>query len=172
VANGIRDVIFGRDPRTLNVATEDGRKNWLAALVTGGGLGIYGDFLINTYGGSRGYTLAETVAGPLVGDIGTVANVVQQTVAQGTDPDADLASKLRPTGAATVNTLKSYVPGASLWYTRAAMDRLIFNQLSDYFSPGYLNRMKARARQQHRPSWWEVDEALPSRAPNPDTVTQ
>lgn len=88
----------------------------------------------------------------MVGDIGTVANVIQQTVAQGTDPNADLARKLRPAGAATVNTLKSYVPGASLWYTRAAMDRLIFNQLSDYFSLGYLNRMKAKARQQKRPS--------------------
>lgn len=172
VANGIRDVVMGRDPRSLSLTSQQGRKNWVAALVTGGGLGIYGDFLINTYGGSRGSTLAETVAGPMVGDIGTVANVIQQTIAQGTDPDADLARKLRPTGAATVNTLKSYVPGASLWYTRAAMDRLIFNQLSDYFSPGYLNRMKAKARQQKRPAWWEPDQATPSRLPDPSTISQ
>lgn len=171
VANGIRDIVFGRDPRSLNVATTEGRKNWLAAMITGGGLSVYGDFLINTYS-SRGSSLSETAAGPMVQDIGALLNVVQQTVAQGTDPDADLARKLRPTGASTVRTLKSYVPGASLWYTRAAMDRLIFNQLSDYFSPGYLQRMKARARQQHRPNWWEVDEPLPSRAPNPDTIAQ
>lgn len=171
ISNGIRDIIFGRDPRTLNFTTTEGRKNWLAAMITGGGLGIYGDFLINTYG-SHGSTLVETAAGPLVGDIAAPLEAIQASVAASTDPDAEAIRKLRPKGAAVVNTLKSYVPGASLWYTRAAMDRLIFNQISDYFSPGYLNRMKARARRQHRPNWWEVDQALPNRAPNPDTITQ
>jgi hypothetical protein len=171
VANGIRDIIFGRDPRTLTLTTSEGRKNWLAAMITGGGLGLYGDFLINTYG-SHGSTLAESAAGPLVSDIAAPLNAAQAAIAASTDPDAAALQHLRPQGPNVVNTLKSYVPGASLWYTRAAMDRLIFNQLSDYFSPGYLSRMKARARQQHRPNWWEVDQATPSRAPNLDTATQ
>ena len=169
-ANAMRDIAFGRDPRTLNWNTEMGRKNWVAALITGGGLGIYGDFLISTYGGSRGSSLAEMAAGPMVGDIGTLMNAGQQLIAQGTDPDAELARKLRPAGVSAVRTAKSYVPGGSLWYTRAALDRLIFNQLSDYFSPGYLARMKSRARQQHRTSWWEPDEVAPKRAPNLETV--
>jgi len=171
VANGLRDIAFGRDPRTLNPTTGDGLKNWLAALITGGGLGLYGDFLINTYG-SHGSTLAESAAGPLVSDLGSVLNAAQSAVAAGTDPDTKDIRKLRPNGPAVVNTLKSYVPGSTLWYTRAAMDRLIFNQMSELFSPGYLARMKARARQQKRPSWWEPDQPLPKRAPNPEAVAQ
>lgn len=169
IANSIKDLVSGRDPRTLNPESTDGRKNWLAGLSTGGGLGIYGDFLINTYG-SRGNTLAETIGGPLVGDASVVLNAAQQAVASSSDPDADVAKKLRPVGANAVNALKAYVPGATLFYTKAAMDRLIFNQIADYFSPGYLARMKARARQQHRTNWWEPDEATPTRAPNPETI--
>jgi hypothetical protein len=171
VANGMRDIAFGRDPRTLNLATGDGRKNWLAGLITGGGLGLYGDFLINTYS-NRGSTLAESAAGPLVGDVGSLLNAGQQAVAASSDPNADLARKMRPSGPSAVNTLKSYVPGASLWYTRAAMDRLIFNQISDFFSPGYLNRMKSKARQQKRTSWWEPDQAAPKRSPDLSTVAR
>jgi hypothetical protein len=169
IANSIKDLVAGRDPRTLNPESTDGRKNWVAGLVTGGGLGLYGDFLVNTYG-SRGNTLAETIGGPLVGDASVVLNAAQQAVASSSDPEADVAKKLRPVGANAVNALKAYVPGATLFYTKAAMDRLIFNQVADYFSPGYLARMKARARQQHRSSWWEPDEAAPSRAPNPETI--
>lgn len=169
IANSIKDLVSGRDPRTLNPESTDGRKNWVAGLVTGGGLGLYGDFLVNTYG-SRGNTLAETIGGPLVGDASVVLNAAQQAVASSSDPDADVAKKLRPVGANAVNALKAYVPGSTLFYTKAAMDRLIFNQIADYFSPGYLARMKARARQQHRTNWWEPDEATPSRAPNPETI--
>ncbi|MGE7139134.1 hypothetical protein ACQKIE_16025 [Luteibacter sp. NPDC031894] len=169
IANSIKDLVNGRDPRTLNPSESDGRKNWIAGLTTGGGLGLYGDFLINTYG-SRGNTLAETIGGPLVGDASVVLNAAQQAIASSSDPDADVARKLRPVGANAVNALKAYIPGATLFYTRAAMDRLIFNQVADYFSPGYLSRMKARARQQHRTSWWEPDQPTPTRAPNPETI--
>lgn len=165
VANGIKDIVSGRDPRTLNLSSKDGWKNWVASLTTGGGLGLYGDFLVNTYG-SHGSTLAEQVAGPLVADASTLLNVGQQAVASTTDPNADLMKQIRPTGPSTVNALKAYVPGASLWYTKAAMDHLIFNQLSDQLSPGYLNRMKAKARQQKRTNWWEPDQGTPSRAPD------
>lgn len=170
VANGIKDIIAGRDPRSLNLSNKEGWKNWVAALTTGGGLGLYGDFLINTYG-SRGSTLAEQVAGPLVADASTLLNVGQQAVASSTDPNADVMKQLRPTGPSTVNALKPYVPGSSLWYTKAVMDHLVFNQLSDQLSPGYLNRMKAKARQQKRSNWWEPDKATPNRAPDLTTVT-
>lgn len=171
VANTIKDLVAGRDPRTLNPSSKDGYKNWVAALVTGGGLGMYGDFLINTYG-SRGNTIAETVAGPLVADASVVLGTAQQAVAASSDPNAKALQELQPAGAKLVNTLKSYVPGSSLWYTKAAMDRMIWNELSDYFSPGYMARMKSKARQQHRTNWWEPDQAVPSRAPNLSTIAE
>lgn len=169
VANSIKDLANGRDPRSLNLSAKDGWKNWAAALTTGGGLGLYGDFLINT-AGSRGNTLAEAIGGPMVSDAATLMNVGQIGISSATDPDADTLRKIRPTGASAINTLKSYVPGSNLFYTKAAMDRLIFNQISDYLSPGYLARMKARSRQQKRPYWWDPDKAAPTRTPNIDSI--
>jgi hypothetical protein len=171
IGNAIRDIISGRDPRTLNLTTQEGWKNWASALATGGGFGIYGDFLINTYG-SHGNSIAETIGGPMVGDASVLLNAVQQTIASSTDPQADMAEKLRPVGASVVRSMKSYIPGATLFYTRAAFDRLIFDHLSDYLSPGYLNRMKSKARAQHRTYWWEPDKPKPKRAPDLSTVAR
>ncbi|QTV16096.1 hypothetical protein J9321_23590 [Pseudomonas fluorescens] len=62
---------------------------------------------------------------------------------------------------------KSHLPGTNLWHTKAATDHLIFNQLQDYFSPGYLRRMKQRARKEFNQSYWcEPGDSTPDRAPN------
>lgn len=165
-ANAIDDIVDGRDPRTLNIDSKQGWKNWGAALAKGGGLSIYGDLLINTAGSEGRNTLAETLAGPMVGDAAKLINAGQQVVASSTDPDADMLKKLRPTGASTINAIKPYFPGANLWYTQAAFNHLLFDQLANYFSPGYLERMKERARRQDRSYWWQPDQALPQRAPD------
>lgn len=170
IANATNDILSGKDPRTLNLDSKEGWKNWAAALAKGGGLGIYGDFLIDT-AEARGNTLSETLLGPQVADISKLLNVGQTLAAASTDPDAATVKKLRPTGVSLVNTLKSYVPGSSLWYAKAAFNHLIFNQLADYLSPGYLARMKVRARQQNRAYWWQPDQAMPSRAPDLSHVT-
>jgi hypothetical protein len=165
IANSVNDILSGKDPRTLDLSSKEGWKNWAAALAKGGGLGIYGDFLINT-AEARGNTLAETLLGPQVADISKLLNVGQTLVSASTDPNASTVKKLQPTGVSTVAALKSYVPGSSLWYLKAAFNHLIFNQLSDYLSPGYLDRMKVKARQQGHSAWWEPDQATPSRAPD------
>ncbi len=56
----LKQIAAGREPRPM-----DDAKLWGAALLQGGGLGIYGDFLfadINHYGGG----LAATFAGPVI----------------------------------------------------------------------------------------------------------
>lgn len=164
-ANAINDLIAGRDPRTLNLSAKEGWKNWVAALVRGGGLGLYGDYLINT-AGARGNTLAETVLGPLVSDASSLLDLGQKAIAAGTDPDANAERKLHSPAIEAERTVRSYIPGANLWYTRAALDHLIFNQLSDYLSPGYMQRAKSRARQQDHTYFWQPDQALPNRAPD------
>ena len=164
-SNAIDDIIAGRDPRSLNLSAKEGWKNWVAALVRGGGLGLYGDYLINT-AGSRGNTLSETILGPLVSDTASIMDLIQKSIAASTDPDAAAERQLHSPALQAERTVRSYVPGANLWYTRAVLDHLVFNELSDYLSPGYMQRSKARARQQNRPLYWQPDEALPRRAPD------
>lgn len=164
-ANAINDLIAGRDPRTLNLSAKEGWKNWVGALVRGGGLGLYGDYLINT-AGARGNTLAETLLGPLVSDASSLLDLGQKAIAASTDPDADTERKLHSPAIEAMRTVRSYIPGANLWYTRAVLDHLIFNDLSDYLSPGYLQRAQSRDRQRDHTYYWQQGEALPGRAPD------
>ena len=62
---------------------------------------------------------------------------------------------------------KSNTPLINLWYTRAAIDNAMLNQLQENLNPGYLARMRARARKEFgQDYWWEPGEALPDRAPD------
>src|SRR3546814_4755467 len=62
---------------------------------------------------------------------------------------------------------RSNAPAANLWYTKAATDHLVFHQFQEFFSPGYLRRMKRRARNEFdQEFWWEPGDKVPERAPD------
>jgi len=66
-----------------------------------------------------------------------------------------------------VKFVKSNVPGNNLWYTRAAIDHLMFHQLQEYLSPGYLEKMRKRSEKEYgQQFWWEPGEPVPERAPD------
>lgn len=161
VAMELNDMLSGRDPRNLNPAEEYGGRNWLAAVLKGGSLGLYGDFLF-AQTTDYGRTLLGAVAGPMAGLFEDVDNLTRENIMQamqGEETDA---------GAEAARFARSYTPGSSLWYTKAAVDRLVFHQLQEYFSPGYLARSKARAREQYGTEYWWDPGAAPNeaRAPN------
>src|SRR3546814_7879134 len=103
----------------------------LQAIMRGGALSIFGDFLFSDttqYGNS----LLGTVAGPVAGlaeDVAalTLGNIHQ--AARGEDTHV---------GAELVRFTRSNMPLANLWYTKAATDHLVFHQFQEFFSPGYL----------------------------------
>lgn len=71
------------------------------------------------------------------------------------------------TGAALIKIIRSLTPGTSLWYTKAAMDHLIFQSWQEMASPGYLRRMEKRAQKQFRQEyWWRPGKKSPDRAPD------
>jgi hypothetical protein len=161
----VSEILKGRDPRSLNPIEKNGLKNWLAALLKGGSLGIYGDFLFSEssqHGGSPLAAAAGPVAGELEDMIGlTQGNLVQ--MAQGKNTNA---------GAEAVKFVKGNLPGANLWYSKAVLDHLIFDRLQEYYSPGYLRKMEHRAQTEFgQEFYWEPGEALPSRAPNMGAIT-
>lgn len=154
------EVLNGRDPRNLNPAEKGGVRGWIAGLLKGGSFGLYGDFLFGTE--SRfGQTPIAAALGPTVGLGESVLQLTQQNMVQllqGKDTDF---------GAEATRFVRSNTPGANLWYAKAALDHLIFHQLQEYFSPGYLNKMRARARKDFgQDYYWEPGEPLPERAPD------
>lgn len=157
----VNEVLKGRDPKNLNpFEGKKGVRNWFAAMLKGGSLGIYGDFLFSE-STQHGRGPLAALQGPVFGLFEEAFNLTQGNIvqfAQGKDSHA---------GAELVRFVKSNTPGASLWYAKAALDHMIFHQLQEMASPGYLRTMGNRARREFgQDFWWEPGEFMPSRAPS------
>lgn len=159
MAMQINEVLNGRDPRNLN-PLEGGARNWIQAMLKGGSLGIYGDFLFSE-STQYGQSPVASVLGPMIGLGESVFNLTQGNITQA------ILGKDTHAGAELVRFVKGNTPGASLWYAKAALDRIVFHQLQEHFSPGYLAKMRARSSREFGQSWWwEPGETAPDRAPD------
>ncbi len=143
----LKSIAAGRDPRPM----EDG-DFWYAAMLQGGGFGIFGDFLFAAEN-RAGSGFAQTMAGPIVDDAQGIVNVVTAD-----DPRKRL-----------VREAKGFIPGNNLWYTRAAFDRMIADQIDEAINPDIRNarkRLDRYAREQGTAYWWAPGDATPDRAPD------
>ena len=149
ISQSINDLLSGKDVRNYNVARgEHGVQNWINAFLKGGSLGIYGDFLFS------GVTQSSQT-GPLAALLGPTAGLVEEAfkLTQGNVVQA-LQGKNTNFGAELTRFVKGNMPGANLWYAKAALDHLIFHQMQEYFSPGYLSQMQRRAQKEFGQSFW------------------
>lgn len=142
----LKAVAAGRDPRPM----DDG-DFWQAAMLQGGGFGLFGDFLFadqSRYGG-----FPQSLAGPLVSDAQGIYNV-----AAAKDPRRQL-----------VREAKGFLPGNNLWYSRLAFDRLMADQMEQAINPAYpaaVRRMERSAREQGTSFFWRPGRDAPARAPD------
>lgn len=165
MAQQMSEILGGRDPKNMDVTEKNGALFWTHALLKGGSLGIYGDFLFSTntqYGNSPLATLAGPVAG-YVEDLVGLTQGSMMKMAKGEKVNW---------GANAVKFLKGNIPLQNLWYTKATTDRLIFNQIQESISPGYLNRVEMRAKREFDQRYfWKPGSVTPERAPDFDRVT-
>jgi hypothetical protein len=128
VSMSIKDMLKNRTPKDPT--------RWetlMAALVQGGGLGIYGDFLFSRrdrFGGG----IAADVAGPVPSTVFSVIEMIQ-----------DLKSGDAKAGEA-YHLLLNNIPGFNIFWFRTGMDFLILNQLQEMISPGSLQRRERRIK--------------------------
>lgn len=153
----LKEIAKGRDPRPMDDISFVG-----AAVLQGGGLGIFGDFFgsaENRFGGG----LASTLAGPVaqtvqnVGDL-TIGNIAKAARGDETDVGKDV-----------VKLLKQEVPGSSLWFARLAYERAVIDQFQELVDPDYRRAWRAaerRARDQGQEFYWEPGDVAPDRAPD------
>lgn len=151
-------MLQGRDPRDMSTPTF-----WGAALLQGGGLGIYGDLLSATEN-RAGKGFIATAAGPVLGLTDDAVKLVSGTarrMAEG--KDTTFASQ-------AFRTAKRMTPGSTLWYSRLATDRLIWDQLQTMLDPDYrqsFRRMEQRARDDYNQRfWWRPGQMEPERGPD------
>ncbi len=120
-----KEMIKGRSPREFDAQTA------LAAMIQGGGLGIYGDFIFGEYN-RFGRSFLSTLAGPTFGQIDAVAELWTRA-RNGEDVAANL-----------IKLTKDNTPFINVFYTRMALDYLFLYQLQESVNPGYLSRLEQR----------------------------
>lgn len=136
VAMTAKDALKGRMPRDPTSPAV-----WAAAMMQGGALGIYGDFLLGQ-SNRFGRNILDTMAGPVFGLAGDVDDL-RQRIMRGDDV-ASSAFRL-----AVNNT-----PFLNLFYVRTAMDYLLLYQIQEALNPGSVRRMERRVRQENAQEFW------------------
>lgn len=164
MAMQMKEIAKGRDPRAM--FDKDGRPSEKfvgAAILQGGGLGIFGDLLfsdLNRFGGGFEKTLAGPVAGFATDALNlTAGNVAQAVQGEKTNFGNELTGFVR-----------RYTPGGSLWYARLAYERVALDQMQHAIDPQAQRRfrrtMRNRQREQGQDYWWRPGELSPRRAPD------
>ena len=151
-ATQLHQVLQGKDAQP-----QDNYKFWLASLLKGGSTGMYGDFLLDP---QRNDLTDAFALGPVADDANDLYKMVKGNTVNSLD------GKPTNLGSQAVSFLRNNTPGQNVWYTQAATNRLIFDQLQQMANPDYARRLTNYASKQGYGYWWKPTEALPQRAPN------
>lgn len=141
LAMTLKDLAKGRNPRSPETG-EDYAKLVMAAMVQGGGLGIYGDFLFGERN-RMGQGAVATLAGPTAGTLDDVSRLMMSIRDQAGHPTAD-----------AIQFVKGHTPFLNLFYTRAALDYLVMYRIQEWANPGYLRRYERRVQKDNAQTFW------------------
>jgi hypothetical protein len=164
VSMTLKELAKGRNPREPEDAA-DYLKLVSAAMVQGGGMGLYGDFLFgdnNRFGGG----LVSSLAGPTAGDIEAVAGfIAKMREGSTTRTRGEVAA------AEGIKFAQSNIPFINLFYTKAAVDYLVVWRLQEMVNPGYLRRMEQRVKKDNDQTFFLRPTGAPSlQAPQVPTI--
>jgi hypothetical protein len=150
----LKELAKGRNPRDIS---EQPFKTTMAAMVQGGGLGIYGDFLFgdaNRLGGG----FIGSLAGPTAGTIED-AHKLYTAIRDG----STTKSRGQIAAAEGLQVLKNNAPFLNLFYTRAALDYFVLSRLQEAINPGYLRRYEQKVKKENAQTFWLRPTSSPYR---------
>jgi len=136
----LKEMAKGRDTRPLSFELA------IAGALQSGALGLYGDFLMGEYN-RYGRGAIETAAGPFMGDFGTFLENAS-LLARGKIHDAE--------GRDLISFMRGYAPFANLFYTKMALDYLLWYQLQETVNPGYVERMEKNLDNRSGQRYWNI----------------
>ena len=146
----LKDMVKGKTPKEM-----DDHKFWLAALLQGGGLGLFGDFFLQDR--SRfGRGIGTEIGGPALGLIDDVLRTTKgnfDRFSDGKDPNF-----LRD----VFRLVKRNTPLSSLWYGRLVLERLLLDNIERMVDPNFDKRVRRMERKMRKESgqrfWWKPGE--------------
>lgn len=163
----LREILNGNDPQTIYDSNDPKKATsfFMRSLVAGGGLPVLGDILVAGTDTS-GRDANSFLIGPMGSDFSsllslTVGNLTQYN--EGKDTNF---------GNEAFQFVKRKIPAQNLWYTKAAINRMVFDEMQDVVAPGYREKALRKAEQkQDRERFWG-DDINDIRAPNFERVVQ
>ena len=163
----LKELANGNDPQVM-FDSEDPQKTaafFGRSVVQGGGLSVLGDIVV-AGADPTGRGIGDFMTGPIGKDVeslagATVGNAMQWYEGKDTNA-ANEAFKLA----------KGKMPAQNLWYTKAAVNRMFFDEIQDSIAPGYREKLLRKAeREQGRTQWWG-DDINDFQAPDFERVVQ
>lgn len=163
----LRELLNGNDPQTIYDSNDPKKATsfFMRSLVAGGGLPVLGDILV-AGADTSGRDANSFVSGPLGSDFTsllglTVGNLTQYN--EGKDTNF---------GNEAFKFVKGKIPAQNLWYTKAAINRMVFDEMQDTIAPGYREKALRKAeRQQDRERFWG-DDINDIRAPDFERIVK
>lgn len=149
----MQSIIAGRDPQDMGTW-----EFWTQAFIRGGGGGMLGDLVYSssTRGGDG---ITEYLAGPGPGAVISGTGDLLQALAG----NKDLTGKM------LAQHVKAWTPGSSLWFSKIATDRILFDQIQTMIDPNYkqtFSRYEKRMKKDFGQSfWWSPGDIAPERGP-------
>lgn len=147
----------GRDPEPV-----DGPDFWIRAMVQGGALGYWGDWLFADYERGAAQQVSR-LAGPVVGAGVDLLAATGGQKSLTTDHDVNRAARLVAFG-------RRNVPVVNMWWLKPATERLVWDRLQRLADPAadasWQRKANALWRDHRQGIWWRPGAAVPSRWPS------
>lgn len=163
----LKELSNGNDPQTM-WDSDDPQKtmNFLTrSAIQGGGLSILGDILVAGTDTS-GRSATDFMVGPFGSDVKAVLGLTIGNFTQYyEDKDTNAANE-------AFRLVKGKIPAQNLWYTKAATNRMIFDEMQDMIAPGYREKLLRKAEREHDRTRWLGDDWGDIQAPDFDRVIE
>ena len=155
----MKEISRGREPRQMDGAF------LFAAMMQGGGLGIFGDFIDASGVGNKsrfGNSVMATAMGPGASLVEDVVGLGVSGFDFATDPFTGDETNL---GREAARFLQRYTPGNNLWYGRLLFERYLFDNLQEMTdSKAKQNRKKYERKiktERGQDYWWKRGDSSP-----------
>jgi hypothetical protein len=159
VGNQIRSLILGQNPENMN--PKENLAFWGKALLRGGGLGFFGEFLQSEMT-EHDTSLAAAFGGPIATTLEDLLSLTHGAYFKSKHGQLSTDEKAK-----IIRFVKGNIPLMNMWYTQAATDHLLWNHIQEAANPGYLARMQAKQEANYgKTYYWRPDEALPHQGPD------
>lgn len=149
----LKNLTQGKEVQDMN-----DRKFWIKSMMTGGGFGLFGDFLFADY--SRfGRTPLTELGGPVVGLVDDIARATKGNFDRFADgKDTNVGRDLLKIGIRNL-------PLVHVWYARLMADRLLLDNLERLVDPEYDRRIRKYERKLRKETgqefWWGPGQSTP-----------